>query len=94
MCEVTVEDRLKFVERELRAVKDKLYNNKQPCLAKDVKDFFRSGWVYMDPDGAWYWSQDKPIKREREWMSYSPAYSLEPLNLVQVECWADSLTEV
>ena len=94
MYEVTVEERLNFIERELRTIKDKLYNNKQHYLAKDVKDFFKSGWVFMNPDGVWYWSKDKPTRTEKEWISYSPAYSLEPLNLVRVECWADSLTEV
>jgi hypothetical protein len=94
MYKVTVEDRLNFIERELKAIKDKLYNNKQPCLAKDVKDFFKSGWVYMKPNGTWVWCQDKPTKTEREWINYSPVYSLAPLNLARVECWADSLMEV
>ena len=89
MYEVTLEQRLALIEL-------KLYNdNKQACIADDVKNFLKSGYIAMDASGNWHWYQEKPVRTERGWLTYSSrTHTLEPINLIRAVCWEDSLMEV
>lgn len=65
---------------------------------KDLLPILRKGWVAMDEDGSWIWSEIKPeIKNCNIWeLSKQCSYCTltEFINILPVPNWKESLIEV
>lgn len=66
----SIKQRLDNIERKVKAIKNELYDNKQPCLVEEVKFFFKQGHVALDASGNWYWHEED-VNAENGWLSYS-----------------------
>lgn len=65
----------------------------EPIGIEVLKPFLRKGWVAMDPNGSWYWFDEKPFICWSLWKQTASYEGLRAFNIKPAEDWKNSLQE-
>lgn len=68
----------------------------------DITPFMRKGWIFMDSDNIWYWSDSKPWtiaqdkkEKDKKWyVNTINLYTLEAFDIAPADDWTKSLIKV